>query len=171
MILLSKSLERKGIRSIHNKADVQKIVKDKKMTFAMSYEVTREMIQETLDEHRNIKLMIDIHRGSSKHEQTTVNFKGKRVSRISLVVSEVSSKFEENLKIAELFHNKLELKYPGISKGIIFSGKETNNTYNQDLFGNSLLIEIGGIENTLDEAYRSNEILSEIIYDVMDEIE
>ena len=115
--------------------------------------------------------MFDIHRDSGERHQTTVEINGKSVSRITFAVSHLSSKYEENRHIAELFHNKLEEKYPGISRGIYIGGKKTQNTYNQDLFGNSLLFEIGGAENTLEEEYRSVEILSEVIDDVLDELE
>jgi stage II sporulation protein P len=60
---------------------------------------------------------------------------------------------------------------PGISKGIYIEGKETNNTYNQDLFGNSLLVQIGGVDNSIKEEYRSVEILSDVIDDILDELE
>ncbi|MGM0878847.1 MAG: stage II sporulation protein D [Bacillota bacterium] len=168
---LDEFLQEKNIQSLHNKSDIQKITKSKGLNFSKSYEITREIIKDVLNKNKNLKLILDIHRDSRERHQSTIEINGESVSRITFVVSHLSSKYEENRYIAELFHNKLEEKYPGISSGIRTMGKETNNTYNQDLFGNSLLVEIGGVENTLEEEYRSTEILSEIINDVLDETE
>lgn len=168
---LDEFLQEKNIQSLHNKLDIQKILKSKGLNFSESYEETREIIKEVLSENKNLKIVLDIHRGSRERDQTTIDINGESVSRISFAVSPISSKYEENRYIAQLFHNKLEENYPGISSGIYTTGEETKNTYNQDLFGNSLLLEIGGPENTLEEEYRSVEILSEVIEDVLDETE
>ncbi|PAD68732.1 hypothetical protein CHH83_12275 [Bacillus sp. 7586-K] len=168
---LNESLRDKEIYSLHNKIDIQKVLKNEGLKFEDSYKVSREIIKEVLEKNKDIKLVLDIHRDSSKREESTIKVNGKNVSRISFVVSAVSSKYEENRKIADLFHHKLQDKYPGISRGVLVGGKATKNNYNQDLFDNSLLIEIGGPENTLEEEYRSVEILSEVIIDVLDEIE
>lgn len=168
---LNESLRDKEIYSLHNKIDIQKILKNEGLKFEDSYKVSREILKGVLEKNKDIKLVLDIHRDSSKREESTIKINGKSVSRISFVVSAISSKYEENRKIADLFHHKLQEKYPGLSRGVLVGGKATKNNYNQDLFNNSLLIEIGGPENTLEEEYRSVEILSEVIVDVLDEIE
>ena len=168
---LAESLKGKNINAVHNKSDIQQVLEKQDLKYSDSYLVTRDIINKTLDENKDIKLIMDIHRDSRKRNETTVEINGESVSLITFVVSHISSKYEENRYIAELFHNKLEEKYPGISSGVYTKGIETKNTYNQDLFGNSLLLQIGGPENTLEEEYRSVEILSEVIDDVLDEIE
>lgn len=168
---LNESLRDKEIYSLHNIIDIQKILKNEGLKFEDSYKVSREILKGVLEKNKDIKLVLDIHRDSSKREESTIKINGKSVSRISFVVSAISSKYEENRKIADLFHHKLQEKYPGLSRGVLVGGKATKNNYNQDLFNNSLLIEIGGPENTLEEEYRSVEILSEVIVDVLDEIE
>lgn len=167
---LNESLRDKEIYSLHNIIDIQKILKNEGLKFEDSYKVSREILKGVLEKNKDIKLVLDIHRDSSKREESTIKINGKSVSRISFVVSAISSKYEENRKIADLFHHKLQEKYPGLSRGVLVGGKATKNNYNQDLFNNSLLIEIGGPENTLEEEYRSVEILSEVIVDVLDEI-
>ena len=168
---LAESLEEKNINTLHNKSNIQQILEKRDLGYADSYLVTKDIIKKTLNENKDIKLIMDIHRDSKKRYETTVEINDESVSRINFVVSHISSKYEENRYIAELFHNKLEEKYPGISGGIYTMGQERKNTYNQDLFKNSLLLEIGGPENTLEEEYRSVEILSEVIDDVLNEIE
>ena len=46
-------------------------------------------------------------------------------------------------------------------------GERPANTYNQDLHGNSLLLNIGGSENNLEETYRTADIFAEVIKDTL----
>ncbi|MBU7592789.1 stage II sporulation protein P [Metabacillus halosaccharovorans] len=169
---LAESLENNNIQTLHDKSNIHQILKDRGLSFSNSYEVSRDIIREALDDNEDIKLIMDIHRGSESRSVTTTEINEKKLGRITFAVSELSSRFEENKKIAELFHNKLEEKYPGVSGGIILKGhEETESTYNQDMFDNSLLVMIGGPENTLEEEYRSVEILSKVIGDILKELE
>ncbi|MBY0121562.1 stage II sporulation protein P [Bacillus sp. S/N-304-OC-R1] len=79
-----------------------------------------------------------------------------------------SINYEENYRFAELLHNKIEEEYPGLSRGVLVKNNEyKQNTYNQELFGSSVLLEIGGFENTLQEEYRTADVLAEIIQDIL----
>ena len=60
----------------------------------------------------------------------------------------------------------IDEKYPGLSKGVITKeGPSSNGVYNQDLHENALLLEIGGYENTLDEMYRTADVIAEVFSD------
>ncbi|GAJ41448.1 putative stage II sporulation protein [Parageobacillus caldoxylosilyticus NBRC 107762] len=51
-----------------------------------------------------------------------------------------------------------------MSRGIIEKDSHSGNgVYNQDLSPNSVIIEIGGIENTMDELYRTADALGEVL--------
>lgn len=70
--------------------------------------------------------------------------------------------YEKNVQLAEQFHDMLEEAYPGLSRGVIVK----NSMYNQSLSDNSLIIEIGGVDNTLEESYRTAEALADVIADL-----
>ncbi|MFD2216445.1 stage II sporulation protein P [Metabacillus endolithicus] len=167
---LDELLDAKGIHSIHDNTDFQGLMKEKGLRFSKSYEVTRPIISKALEENENIKLILDIHRDSQRKDQTTTDINGVSTSKISFIVSGSSNKFDENMNIAQQFHNKLEEKYPGVSSGVFIQGEDTKNTYNQDLFGNSLMVQIGGVDNTLVEEFNSTKILSEVIEEVLLEL-
>jgi len=164
---LSESLKKKNINSIHDKTNIMGILKERGLSFTKSYEVSRNVINTALEKNKSIKMVFDIHRGAEKRSDTTINLNGKDYPTVAFIVSRSSSNFEENFKNAELLHNKLELKYPGLSKGVIVKNNPNQNTYNQDLLDNSVLLEIGGFENTLEEEYRTADILAEIISDIL----
>jgi len=60
-------------------------------------------------------------------------------------------------------------KYPCLSRGVFEQGLQPKNTYNQDLHNNSVLLNIGGVENTFEEAYRTTGALAEAIKEILEE--
>ncbi|OAT83534.1 hypothetical protein A6P54_21445 [Bacillus sp. MKU004] len=163
---LSNLLNEKGINTIHEQKNVSQTLEERGWTFADSYKVSREYFTETLEDHRNIELALDIHRDSRKKDETTLKSGNKQYARIVFIVSSSSSRLEENLELAKLINEKLERKVPGISRGVFVKSKENlqeQNTYNQDLIDQVLLVNVGGVENTLEEEYRTAKVLAEVI--------
>jgi len=165
---LSQSLKKKGINSVHDETNIMQILKEKSLPYNDSYKVSREPLENALVNNKTIKMVFDIHRDSQKRSVTTINLDGKDYPRIAFIVSRLSANYEENIKFAKLLQNKIEDKYPQLSRGVFVKNNPSNQTtYNQDLFGNSVLLEIGGPENTLDEEYRTVDVLSEIIKEII----
>ncbi|SIQ28663.1 stage II sporulation protein P [Peribacillus simplex] len=173
---LTSELRKKNINVSHSTTDFDKIVRDRDLDYSNIYDMSGKEVQTVLDKNKNLKLIIDIHRDTQLKDATTVRINGKDVASVSFVVSENSPNFKENRKIANLFHQKLEKKYPGLSRGVLLKTSQTKNPYkqnfyNHDLFPNSLLLQIGGVENTIDEENRSVELLAEIIDELLIEID
>ena len=58
----------------------------------------------------------------------------------------------ENKKVISEINDYLNLNYKGLSRGIYEKkGSGVNGVYNQDFSPNTMLIEIGGVDNTIDE--------------------
>lgn len=165
---LSDSLKNRGINSIHDKTNIMEILKEKDLSFSESYEISRKPLEEALDNNKTIQMVFDIHRGSLKRNESTINLDGKDYPKITFIVSRTSTNYEVNFKFAELLHSYFEQNYPNLSRGVfVKDGPPNQNTYNQDLFGDSVLLEIGGPENTLEEEYRTADVLSDIIEEVL----
>ncbi|MBK5458919.1 stage II sporulation protein P [Peribacillus sp. TH27] len=173
---LTSELKKKNINVLHSTTDFDKIVRNRDLDYSKIYDMSGKEVQTVLDKNKNLKLIIDIHRDTQLKDATTLRIDGKDVASVSFVVSENSPNFKENRKIANLFHQKLEKKYPGLSRGVLLQVSQTRNPYkqkfyNQDLFANSLLLQIGGVENTIEEENRSVELLAEIIDEILIEID
>ncbi|MBD8026020.1 stage II sporulation protein P [Ureibacillus sp. Re31] len=166
---LSKALKENNISNIHDDTDVLGILEDQNLSFSNAYNVSRLKLQETLNEYKSIKMVLDIHRDSQKRSYTTVNIDGKDYAKISFFVSKINDNYEANKAFAERLHEKLEKLYPGLSKGVFEKGENPRNTYNQDLHDHSLSLNIGGHENTFEEAYRTADALAEVIEEIMNE--
>lgn len=168
---LSEALNEKNINTIYDDTDIASVLNERDLMFADSYLISREILQNTLNEHESIKMVIDLHRDSQKREATTVKINGKVYARILFAVSSISEHYDINNEFAIELNSKLEELYPGITRGIYLPGESARNNYNQDLHPNSVLVEIGGIENSLEETYRTAEIFAEVVKQVMDDLE
>ena len=165
---LSRALEEIQVPSIHDETDIAGILKQKGLHFPDSYKVSRENLQKVLAENDSIRMVFDIHRDSNKRQGSTIEIKGKEYARIQFIVSKTSKNYEANKKFATQLHEQLEELYPGLSIGVIETEGNPPNTYNQDLHDNSLLLNIGGIENTLEETYRTTDIFAQVLKDILE---
>ncbi|MBW3112344.1 stage II sporulation protein P [Bacillus sp. MCCB 382] len=167
---LHQLLNERGINTIHEQISVGDVLDKRQWSFDQSYVVSRERFQEVLKDHTKVKMALDIHRDSRKKPETTLTVENKEYARMMFIVSKSSKNFEENLRFANLLHKKIEKNMPGLSTGVLVKSKENpdeQNTYNQDLLEQSVLMNVGGEENTLEEEYRTIEVLAEIIADIM----
>jgi stage II sporulation protein P len=165
---LSKALKERNINSVHDKSDVMESTNQRGLTFVQSYEVSRDVIKEAIKNNSSIKMAFDIHRDSKIRKHTTINLRGKDFAKICFVISSSSENYEENKEFAHHLHSKIEELYPGLSRGVLVkssSNKKEQSTYNQDLLNNSLLLEVGGVENTLEEEYRTVDVFAEVVAD------
>ncbi|MNL42549.1 Stage II sporulation protein P (SpoIIP) [compost metagenome] len=112
--------------------------------------------------------MIDIHRDSQRHGKTTAVINGKSYAQVYFILGHANKNWKKNEAFANEIHQLLEKSYPGVSRGIWgkSSGNGNNGEYNQSLSPNSVLIEVGGIDNSEDELKRTADILADAIADV-----
>ncbi|MGY0694328.1 stage II sporulation protein P [Virgibacillus sp. FSP13] len=163
---LAKALEANGIGTTVDHTDIMSELNKRDWQYWQSYDASREIVKEAFANNKDNKFAFDIHRDSVPKNKTTVEIDGKKYARIMIVVGADYADNEKNLKLAYELHNRLEKKYPGLSRGFIERGGAGNNgVYNQDLSGNSLLFEFGGVENNFEELYRSADALGEVFSD------
>ncbi|RSL31535.1 stage II sporulation protein P [Salibacterium salarium] len=161
---LGEQLEKQGIGTTVDKTDIEKRLQEKGWEFPQSYDVSRTVLQEAIQQNDQLELFFDLHRDSQPREKTTVTINGETVAQTYFVIGENYSHYERNLEMATELHHKLNEKYPGISRGVLTKGGGgANGVYNQDLSEQSILIEMGGVGNTLEESYRTADILAEVI--------
>ncbi|MGR5863196.1 stage II sporulation protein P [Bacillus pacificus] len=159
-------LEEKGIGAINNKKDIVDMLLKRGLSYPSSYNVSREVVQETLAQNRDIQYLVDIHRDSSRKPLTTKMINGKSYGRLYFVVGKENKHFQQSLQFAKAINSYLDKNYYGISRGIFVKDRrEGNGVYNQDLSPHAMLVEIGGVDNNLDELNRTVDILAEAIND------
>lgn len=163
---LSKKLSAEGINSLHDTTDYQFVHRETYKN-TNSYLYSRKNVKEAMVSNKEIKYFFDIHRDSGPRKTTTTTIDGKDYAQLYIVIGAENPKWKENTKFAKEFIDILDKKYPGLSKGI-FAKDHTqgDGVYNQDLSIKSMIIEVGGVHNTLEESYRTIDALAKVITDL-----
>ncbi len=122
-----------------------------------------------VDKYPSLKMAIDLHRDAAGDGKLRAvkKINGKNVAEIMFVIgtdAKLSNpRWKENLKLAIKVQARLNEICPGIAKPIYVS----KNRYNQHLMNGSVIVEIGGDGNVIDECVRSTSYLAEAINDVI----
>lgn len=162
--VLKERLKNLGISSVVEENDVTEILRINNWNYASSYKVTRMLMEQAIKDHPTLKFFLDLHRDSISRNKTTLEKDGKKYAKILFIVGLENKNYEKNLKVTETIHNALNKELSGISKGIYKKqGKYVNGVYNQDFNPNTILVELGGEENTIEEAVNTIEVLSKVI--------
>jgi stage II sporulation protein P len=167
---LAADLEANGIGASVDVTDVMGLLNQKGLKYPKSYSESRTLVEEAMATNKELDYFIDIHRDSRRKKDTTITINKRSYAKIAFVIGSENPNSEKNIAIATKMHNLLEKKYPGLSRGILKQGGANNNgVYNQDLSGNSMLIEVGGVDNTFEEMYQTIDafanVFSEIYWD------
>ncbi|NIK77366.1 stage II sporulation protein P [Paenibacillus castaneae] len=162
---LAQKLEENGIGTQHSNTDYPTAIKDYR--WELSYKYSMKTVKEAIASSKDLKFFFDIHRDSQKRKYTTVDINGKSYAQVYFIIGHKNPHWEENEAFATKIHNALEKKYPGLSRGIWGKTAASGNAeYNQSLAADSVLIEVGGVDNTLEESYRTADVLAGVISDI-----
>ena len=165
--LVSK-LEDLGVGSKHSNTDYYSAVKG--FDYQFSYKYSKKTVEAAFADNQELTYFFDIHRDSQRRELTTVEIDNKNYAQVYFIIGHRNPNWKKNEAFATKLHDALEKDYPGLSRGIWGKGSG-NGEYNQSVSPNSVIIEIGGPENTLEESYRTAEVLAKAIADVYWEAE
>ncbi|WP_042162803.1 stage II sporulation protein P [Paenibacillus gorillae] len=162
---LASKLEEQGVGAMHSDTDYPTAIKDYR--WELSYKYSMKTVKEAMASSKDLKFFFDIHRDSQKRKYTTVDIGGKSYAQVYFIIGHKNPDWQQNETFATQIHDELEKQYPGISRGIYGKTAATGNgEYNQSLAEDSVLIEIGGVDNTLQESYRTADVLAKIIADI-----
>lgn len=134
-----------------------------------SYVKSLNTLTDYVDKYSSFKMAIDLHRdaASGGKLRAVKKINGKNVAEIMFVIgtdAKLSNpRWKENLKLAIKVQARLNEICPGIAKPIYVS----KNRYNQHLMNGSVIVEIGGDGNVIDECVRSTSFLAQAINDVI----
>ena len=153
--LLTDLLRAKGYNVIHDTT-----VND--LDYNNSYEQAYENVEKILKENPSIQCIIDVHRDSAT-KNMVVEDNGIEYAKLMLVVGTnvrlTNALWEDNLSFAKAIHINCMENIDEIIKPIYLS----KNRYNQHLCQNSVIVEVGGLENTIFQALNATYVLADAI--------
>jgi len=160
---LTKLLKQEGIGVIHN--GTNHLAQGDIGAYARSFDT----ITNILKGNPSIAMTLDIHRdgyGETQKLRSVIDIKGKKSAKLMFVVGTnynlAHPNWKENLKLALKLQKYLEDNYPGITRPTYISA----NRYNEHVTNGSLIVEVGGDGNTVDEAKESMNYLAKAISEV-----
>ncbi|MBP2079696.1 stage II sporulation protein P [Oceanobacillus polygoni] len=156
-------LEKRGFNVIMDSTNMTEELHKRNWETYQSYDLSREFLQKHIDENK-IDFIFDLHRDSARKETTTIKINEEKLARPFFVVGQGHDKYEENLLHASELHALIEQEYPGLPRKLLSYPKTEgrNGVYNQDLSEQLYLMEVGGVDNMLEESYNTVEIVAEM---------
>lgn len=164
---MARVFEERGIRTYHDTT-----VHDYP-SYNGSYDRSRETVTAILEKYPSIKVVLDVHRDAIERENgeiiaPTVNIGGKSCAQVMIICGCDDGTMGmpdcmKNLRTASLFEQHMESRYKGLTRPVLYDYRK----YNQDLTTGSLLIEVGGHGNSLEQAVYAGELSAEGIADAL----
>ncbi len=169
--ILREKLNGLGIPSMVEVNDVTKVLQANNWNYATSYKVTRMFMESAKKENNSLEYFIDVHRDSASRNVTYKEINGTKYARIMFLIGLEHDNYQPNLALAEALNKKMEEKAKGISRGIYKKeGPGVNGIYNQDFSPKAMLIEVGGVDNTIDEVLNTLDLFSQVFAEYLGEI-
>lgn len=168
--ILKEKLNDIGLPTIVEETNISQVLQENSWNYNYSYKASRMLLSAAIEQNSTLMYFIDLHRDSLPKDRTTLTLENKSYAKVLFVIGTDHDNYNENLEFANRIHEMINLKVNGLSKGVLPKGGEgVNGIYNQDLNGKTILIEVGGPENTIDEVTNTLDIICSVLYDYIKE--
>ena len=141
-----------------------------------SYDRSRETVKSLLEQYPSIKLVLDVHRDAIERADGSrvapvSNINGKDAAQVMLISgcdngSMGMPHYMQNFRLASLLQAQMEYDYPTLTRPLLFDYRK----YNQDLTTGSLLIEVGGHANSIDQALYSGTLIGKALVNALEQL-
>ncbi len=166
--IMREVFEKNNYKTIIEERSIKDILNINSWNYASSYKASRIYLEDVKNTYPSLKYFVDIHRDSLKKDRTSITINEKKYAKLLFLIGLEHNNYQANLTLTEQINNKINELYPGLSKGIYKKGGPgVNGIYNQDFSPNTILIEIGGAENTVEEVMNTSLAISHIISEVI----
>ena len=166
--VLKEKLEDNGFSVLIEEQSISSIRSGLGLNYAGSYDASRVLMEQAKVNYPSLIYFIDLHRDSLSHDKTTLTYNDKNYAKVMFLVGLENPNYAGNLEFSTKISEMINAKIPGLSKGIYEKeGEGVNGVYNQDFSNRTILIEVGGPENTIDEVYETLLVLSDVLTEVI----
>ena len=164
-LILKDYLNDFGIESYVQTKSIKKYLNKYNLNYGGCYRASRSYMEEA-SKKNDFKIYIDLHRDSSKHKYTLYKKDGKKYARVLFVLATDYKTYKQNEKFVNNLNNRINKKYKGLSRGIM---KREDQVFNQDISPRAILLELGGVDNTLEEINNTLYVFARILADYINE--
>lgn len=166
--ILGEYLNDLGIGVIVEENSVVDVLNTNGWKYGRSYKASRILMEEAYKNNPSLKFFIDLHRDSASYDRTVTEIDGKKYARVLFVVGLEHDNYQENLNLANYLNDEVKKFNGNLSRGVLQKkGSGVNGIYNQDFNRNTILIEVGGQYNYIEEVNNTLKVIANIIYDYL----
>lgn len=166
--ILQDVFNKNSFNTLVEERSIKEILNNNNWRYYKSYDASRIYLDDSKSKYPSIKYFIDVHRDSLKGDKTTVEIGNKKYAKIVFLIGLENKNYKENLEFTTKINDKINEKYPNLSKGIYEKGGDgVNGVYNQDNSKYTILVEIGGVDNTTNEVLNTTLAFSECFMEVI----
>ena len=170
--ILEEKFEEHNFTTVVEERNIKEVLNRNGWNYAGSYQASRVFLEEAKVNYPSLKYFIDVHRDSLGRDRTTVVIHDKSYASILFLIGLENPNYQQNLEFTEKINQKINEKYPNLSKGIYKKeGPGVNGVYNQDFSPFTILVEMGGPENTIDEVLNTSLAFADCFLEVINEYE
>ncbi len=153
------------IESKIEKRSMKEYLNKNKLEYKYSYSASRSYAKDELKKN-DYKILIDLHRDSTKYKYTLYEKDNKKYARIMFVLGQNYKNYKKNESFMNNLNDRINKKYKGLSRGIYV---RKDGRFNQDLSDRAILVELGGVDNTIEEINNTLEVFAKILYEYINE--
>ena len=154
--ILQNEFNKNNLPTLVEERSVKEHLHQNGYTYSYSYIISKQFMESAKLNNPSLKYYIDVHRDSQPAKITTVEINNKSYAKLLFIVGLENDNHIENLTFTQKINDKLNEYYPNLSRGILKkSGANVNGIYNQDFSPYAILLEVGGVDNQVDEVLNS----------------
>ena len=165
--MLKDHLNDLGISSYVEENSISDYLKKYNLSYKGCYEASRYYLKNAKKKY-DFKIYIDLHRDSVKHKYTLYEKDGKSYAKVLFVLTTKHDNYKKNEEFVNELNSMIESKYDGLSRGIM---KRDDVIFNQDLSPNAILLELGGVDNTIEELNNTLKVFAKILKEYLNKEE
>lgn len=166
--ILNEYLNDLGVFSMVEQNSIVDVLNLNGWKYGYSYKASRILMEEAYKDNPSLNFFIDLHRDSASYDRTTIVIDNISYAKVLFVVGKEHENYQANLDLAKTLNEMIKKKYSSLSRGVIEKeGKGVNGIYNQDFNPNTILIEVGGQYNTIEEVNNTLKIVANVLYEYL----
>ena len=170
--ILKEYLEDLGISVIVEENSIVDVLNTNGWKYGSSYRASRILLEQAKNTNPSLNFFIDLHRDAASYERTMVEIDGKKYAKIMFVVGLKHDNYGPNLELANNLNERIKNFNPDLTRGVLQKNNSgANGIYNQDFDPNTILIEVGGQYNYIEEVNNTLKVFANILYDYFEELE
>ena len=166
--ILKEYLSDLGINALVEDNSIVDVLNTNGWKYNSSYKASRILLEQAKKDNPSLMFFIDLHRDAGSYERTTTEIDGVKYAKMMFVVGLKHENYQPNLDLANALNEKIKAIDPSLTRGVLQKDNAgANGIYNQDFDPNTILIEVGGQYNYIEEVNNSLKVFARVLYDYL----